>query len=138
MASVGRLAGALLAETGGQYYLVGNTKVPCDWAASGFEPPPVEVDALLRPFIRLSPLRAIELGTPRLALDVEGEALPRLLAERFLIDRTGSVSERLLRLVLGQSDEDAEPSADVVAARWLADLPKPIWDIVRDTVLRCS
>jgi hypothetical protein len=137
MATVGRLAGALLAETRGEYYLVGNTKLPCDWPAAGFEPPP-EIDALKRPFIRLSPLRAIEIEAPRLSLEVEGEALPHLLSELFLIERTGSVSERLLRLVLGQSDENPEPSAEQVDARWLGGIPKPIWAIVRDTVLRCS
>jgi hypothetical protein len=137
MATVGRLAGAMLAETRGEYYLVGNTKVPCDWAAAGFEPP-AEIDALERPFIRLSACCAIEIAPPRLLLEVEGEALPRLLAELFLIERTGSVSERLLRLVLGVSDEDDEPSADTVSARWLGEVPKQVWAVVRDTVLRCS
>ena len=49
MARVGRLAGALLAETEGRYFLVGNTKEPCDFRALGVEPPP-EIDALKRPF----------------------------------------------------------------------------------------
>jgi hypothetical protein len=137
MATVGRLAGALLAESRGEYYLVGNTKVPCDWAAAGFEPP-AEIDALKRPFITLSACRAIEIAPPRLLLEVDGEALPRLLAELFLIERTGSVSERLLRLVLGQTDEDPEPSAETVSVQWLADMPKQVWAVVRDTVLRCS
>jgi hypothetical protein len=137
MATVGRLAGAILAQTRGEYYLVGNTKVPCDWTAAGFEPP-AEIDALQRPFLRLSPCRAIEIAPPRLLLEVEGEALPALLAELFLIERTGSVSERLLRLVLGQSDEHPEPSANTLHARWLGEVPKAVWAVVRDTVLRCS
>lgn len=137
MARVGRLAGALLAETEGAFYLVGNPKVPCDFPACGFEPPP-EIDARVRPFLRLAPVRAIELVPPVVTLEVEGEALPRRLADAFVIERTGSVSERLWRLVIGQSEEDDVPTGDVVAARWLGEVPPVIWKIVRDTVLRCS
>ena len=45
MARVARLAGAVLVDGGGDYFLVGNTKRPCDWASAGFEPPR-EIDAL--------------------------------------------------------------------------------------------
>jgi len=145
MARVGRLAGALLAETGGVYYLIGNTKAPCDWRAAGFEPPG-EIDALARPAVRLARLAAAEhgaarepeLGTPQLAVDVEGEPLARLLTDAFVIPRTGSVSERLWRLVIGESDEDDRPVPDVVPARWLGEIPPGIWQIVRNTVLRCT
>lgn len=137
MARVGRLAGALLAETRGEFYLVGNTKVPCDFVAAGFERP-VEVDGQRRPFVRLSPCRPADIDQPQIALDIEGDALPRLLANAFLIERTGSVSERLWRLVLGGSEDEGGPSAGVVDARWLGDIPQPIWRIVRDTVLRCT
>jgi hypothetical protein len=138
MAIVGRLAGAIVAETRGTYYLVGNPKVPCDFAAMGFETPAQEIDARARPFIRLCPRRAIELFPPVLALDVEGENLPRLIAASFLIERTGSVSERLWRLVIGQTDVGEAPARDVVPARWLGEVPAAIWQIVRDSVLRCS
>jgi hypothetical protein len=140
MARVGRLAGALLAETEGTYFLVGNTKQPCDWNAAGFEPPAVDPSAA--PFVKMAPLRAIELSSPRLVLSVEGETLARTLAQRFLVERNGSVSERLWRLILngGVPDDDlpdgAEPSAEV-DARWLGEIPAPFWKIVRDTVLRC-
>jgi len=137
MARVGRLAGAILAETNGEFYLVGNTKVPCDFAAAGLEPP-VEIDALKRPFVRLSPRGPTEIAPPHIVVEVEGDALPRLLADAFLIERTGSISERLWRLAMGQSDEDTGPSADVVHARWLGEVPQPIWRIVRDAVLRCT
>jgi hypothetical protein len=137
MARVGRIAGALLAETGGRYYLVGNPKVPCDWQAHGFEPPG-ELDARVRPVVPLVVLGAPALGTPQLVLEVEGDALPKLLAEAFVIPRTGSVSERLWRLVTGESDDSDAPPPDVIFTRWLGELPPAIWHIVRDTVLRCS
>ena len=133
MARVGRLAGAIVAETGGAVYLVGNLKVPCDWAAHGFEPPG-ETDA---PFVRLSPCRAVAISPPVLTLELEGEALPRLLQDVFVITRTGSVSERMWRLAIGQTDDDA-PTADVIPARWIAEAPTALWQIVRDTVLRCT
>jgi len=139
MSRVGRLAGALLAETGGAYYLVGNPKVPCDWRAHGFEPPG-ELDARVRPVVPLQRTGAQDpvLGMPQLTLEIEGEALPQLLAAQLVIPRTGSVSERLWRLVIGESDERDAPIPDVIEARWLAELPPAIWTIVRDTVLRCS
>ncbi|HWF61605.1 MAG TPA: precorrin-3B C(17)-methyltransferase [Nitrospira sp.] len=138
MARVGRLAGAIVAETQDQYYLIGNTKMPCDWAVAGFEPPNDEIDALKRPFIRLSPCRAVDIAPPYLQLEVEDESLPRLLVETFLIRRTGSISERLWRLVTGQQDEDSDLVAAITPARWLGEIPPPIWQIVRDTVLRCT
>ncbi|HMI91808.1 MAG TPA: precorrin-3B C(17)-methyltransferase [Polyangiales bacterium] len=137
MATVGRLAGALLAQSGAQHYLVGNPKEPCAWADVGFEPPG-EVDALLRPYVRLAPTRAIAIATPCLQLALEGEALPRLLSAAFAIERTGMISERLWRLVTGDSDErECSPDA-VVDAGWLAQMPPAIWAIVRESVLRCS
>lgn len=136
MARVGRLAGALLAETEGAYYLIGNTKVPCDFRAAGFEPPG-EIDALKTPYIRLTPLREVTLAPPVLLLDVEGEELARRLARRFLIERNGSVSDRLWRLVWSPEDPLEEPGPEERDARWLGEIPDPIWQLVRDTVLRC-
>jgi hypothetical protein len=136
MARAARLAGAVLAQTHEALYLVGHPKAPCDWAAHGIDPPG-DIDARRRPFVRLH-ARAAELAAPVLVLDVEGEALPQLLAQRFLIERTGSISERLWRLTLGESDEHERPVPDVVDARWLGQMPDPIWNIVREAVLRCS
>jgi hypothetical protein len=195
MARVGRLAGAILAETGGDYYLVGNPKQPCDWRAAGFEPPagiderseswgrgpagsaggegarplwinerseswgrgpagsaggegarPLWINERSEswgrgsvPAVRLARCGTPALAAPVLELDVEGEPLTRLLADAFVIARTGSVSERLWRLVIGLSDDsdDDDPPA-VIAARWLGEMPPAVWRIVRDTVLRCT
>lgn len=135
MARVARLAGALLAETTGRYYLVGNTKRPCDFAASGFVKPE-SIDALAKPYVELTVASEVCFAAPWLTLEVEGEALLTLLAERFLIARNGSVSERLWRLITGQEDDDDE--GESIDARWLGEMPKRVWDVVRDTVLRCS
>ena len=136
MARVGRLASALLAETGGEFFLVGNTKEPCDFEAAGFESPG-EIDALERRYIRLAPRREVELAGPYLTLDLEGETLAALLAERLLIERNASVSDRLWRLLVDPSGQEELPEDEAVDARWLAEIPAPIWGIVRDTVLRC-
>jgi hypothetical protein len=145
MSRVGRLAGAILAETGGDHYLIGNPKQPCDWRAAGFAPPG-EIDARVHRYVRLTRcaapgLAAPGLTAPVLALEVEGEPLAVLLADAFVIGRTGSVSERLWRLVTAEGDDLTGPPAappDVVPARWLGELPPAIWQIVRDTVLRCT
>jgi hypothetical protein len=131
MARVGRLAGSLLAATEGRYFLVGDLKEPCDFAAAGFEEP-VQIPGRDLPFIRLRALREISLSAPRLVLDVEGEELAKLLFTRLVIARNGSVSNRLWRLVLG-----LEEGVDV-DARWLGQVPTEVWNIVRDSVLRCS
>ena len=137
MARVGRLAGALLAETEGRYFLVGNTKEPCDFRALGVEPPP-EIDALKRPFLPLAAAASIPLGATSLAIELEGEALAERLAACFVIRRTGSVSERLWRLVTGADEGDDEPRPGTVDARGLGEMPLAVWRVVQDTVLRCS
>jgi hypothetical protein len=136
MARVGRLAGAILAATRGEFYLIGNTKEPCDFSAMGFEPPG-GIDALKRPYIRLCAQQPIEINAPCLALELEGEALARVLAERLLIERNGSVSERLWGLLMDPSGQEDFPEDQAVNVRWLIEIPASIWSIIRETVLRC-
>jgi hypothetical protein len=139
MARVGRLAGAILAESQGEYFLVGNPKRPCDWEAAGFVAPG-ELDATARPFVRLvrTAAPAIDVAGPWLQVAVEGEQLARELAARLVIDRNGAVSDRLWRLVLrGDPDAEDPPRDTLVDSRWLCEVPPPIWDIVRAQVLRC-
>jgi len=136
MARVGRLAGAILAETEGRYFLIGNTKEPCNFRSEGFEPP-AAIDAQKRAYVRLSVTGMVRIVPSWLTLDLEGEALARLLARRFLIERNGSVSDRLWRLVIGMDDEEEAPEAEELDARWLAEIPDTVWQIVRDTVLKC-
>jgi hypothetical protein len=136
MGRIGRLAGAILAETEGRFFLVGNPKEPCDFEATGFEDPG-PIDALARPFIELRSKRPIAILPPTIEVTTEGEPLARLLAGRFLIARNGSVSDRLWRLVVDPGTSGDDPGDSVVAARWLGEMPDPIWQIVRDAVLRC-
>ena len=137
MARIGRIAGALLAETRGAYFLIGNTKEPCDFAAWGFERP-AEIDAVARPYLRLRTCGPVEIRPPWLVLDIEGEALAEVMTERFMIERNGSVSERLWRLVTNPHARDDGPAAREIPAAWLGEMPGPVWQIVRDTVLRCA
>jgi hypothetical protein len=137
MARVGRLAGAIVAHTGSDYFLVGNTKRPCDWEAVGFEPP-VGIDATKNPYLRLAPREPVDLPGPWLTVEVEGEELARRLAERLVIARTGSISERLWRLVTGKEDDDGDEVRCDVDARWLVETPMRFWSIVQEAVLRCS
>jgi hypothetical protein len=136
MARVGRLAGAILAQTGDEFFLVGNTKEPCDFHAAGFESPG-ETDARNQSYVRLVPRRPVELAAPYLTFELEGERLAAMLEDRLLIERNRSVSERLWRLVMDPEGHDDPLQGKAVDARWLAGIPAPIWRIVRDTVLRC-
>lgn len=136
MARVGRIAGAILAETEGRYFLIGNTKEPCDFRLAGFEPP-AEIDAVKQAYVGLAVAGAVRMQPPWLTLGLEGEGLARLLARRFLIERNGSVSDRLWRLVVGVDEEGEAPEAEELDAQWLVEVPDRIWEIVRDSVLRC-
>jgi hypothetical protein len=135
MALVRRLAGALLVESAGEFFLVGNLKEPCDFNAAGFEEP-TEIDATKEAYIRLTAKDDIIVSGTCLAIDLEGDGLAKLLAERLIIARNGSVSERLWQLIIDPSGQE-EVSDGPVNASWLAEMPSEIWQIVRDTVLRC-
>ncbi len=137
MSLVGRLAGAILAETEGQFFLVGNPKEPCDFVAVGFESPGV-IDAMKHPFIRLVPLRSVQVPQPYVTMTVEGEVLARLLVDRFVIQRNGSVSDRLWRLVTDPKQENRAAPVGNIDARWLGEIPAEIWQTVRETVLKCT
>jgi hypothetical protein len=135
VARIGRLAGALLVETGERWWLVGNTKEPCDWRAHGFESPP-QIDAVKRPYIPLQTVGTPRIGEPHLVVEGEGEDLARQIARRMLVERNGSVSERLWRLILGANEANDAPRSRV-DARWLVEIPEPVWRVVRDAVLQC-
>ncbi len=130
MGRVGRLAGAMLAETEGHYYLVGDLKEPCDWAGAGFADPG-KIDPAESLYVRLQQVREVQLEPPIMTFDLEGESLAKLLGRRLVITRNGSVSERLWDLMTDEGD------LEFVDAAWLGQMPGDIWDIVRDSVLRC-
>jgi hypothetical protein len=137
MARIGRLAGAILVESEGRYFLVGNPKEPLDLPATGFSPPAEPVDAMARPWIELEPRRPIALAAPILEIPLEGTAVAARIAQQLVIPRNGSVSDRLWRLVIGMTDDEDEV-ADVTDAAWLATVPDRVWSIVTGSVLRCS
>jgi hypothetical protein len=137
MARIGRLAGAILVESAGRYFLVGNPKEPLDLPAAGFSPPAEPIDAMARPWIELEPRGPIALAAPILELPLDGTAVAARVAQLLVIPRNGSVSDRLWRLVLGITDDEDEPPA-VTDAAWLATVPDRVWSIVTSSVLRCS
>jgi hypothetical protein len=118
MARIGRWMGAIVVESDGAHWLVGNPKEPCAEVPETLAPPYVR--ALASP---------VPLADALVIDDGDGAAVARVLAAKLVIQRNGSVSERLWRLVSGDG---------ATRAQWLVDVPQPIWDIVRDTVLRCS
>jgi hypothetical protein len=143
MNHVSRLGGALLLESDDDHFLVGDLKRPCDFAAAGFVPPAAALEPLVRPFVPLARTAAprtvvgpwLDLGD-----HARGEDLALLLAQRLVIARNGSVSERLWRLILSPDPEADEipPASAIIDARWLVEMPGPLWQIVRDTILTCT
>jgi hypothetical protein len=137
-AQITRLAGAILVESAGQFFLIGNTKQPCDWQQAGFETP-AEIDAVKQAFIPLVSIRAVAVER-YLFVDTHvhsAEALALIAANRFLIRRNGSVSERLWRIVTGENDENDTPPEQKTNITWLFDMPDRVWEIVRDAALKC-
>lgn len=118
MARVGRWMGAVVVESGGEYWIAGNPKEPCALVP----------DSLAPPFARALP-EAVPLSSPLALDDAPCDGLARVVAARLVIARNGSVSERLWRIVTHE---------DATRAQWLIDLPAHVWEIVRDNVLRCS
>jgi hypothetical protein len=137
MALVARVSGGIVVSTtsGGEaaYFLVGDTKVPCDWASLGFQTPALRDAARVR-WVRLVPCAAPALPEPSLRVPLEGEESARTIAERLLVERNGSVSERLWRLIVGEEPPIEAP----LDAGWLVEMPPRIWQVIRDTVLKCS
>jgi hypothetical protein len=105
MARIGRYKGAIVVESGGAQVMVGNPKEPCSFT------PPVELQS------------AVEID------ERDVHDLANILTARLVIQRNGSVSERLWRIVTHDG---------ATRAQWLVDVPAHVWEIVRDTVLRCS
>lgn len=121
MARVGRYKGAIIVDAGGAHWLVGNPKEPC-----------AEVpDTLEAPYVRALPV-AVPLVPGFVVDEADGATLAHALAAKLVIARNGSVSERLWRLVRGEATT-GEPRL-----QWLIDIPQPVWEIVREQVLRCS
>ena len=138
MSTVLRIAGALLVACEDDYRLVGETKRPIDWSAAGFEAPefsPV-AGSEKQDWVQLRRIadRPFEAEGPRLEVAASGDALCADLKRCFVIHRNGSVSERLWDLVLDGSEADASGAHE---AGWLLAMPESVWEIVRDSVLRC-
>ena len=118
MARIGRYKGAIVVEAGGAQVLVGNPKEPCALVP----------DALAAPYTRRLPA-PVPLTAPIELDDGDAAELARRVAARLVIARNGSVSERLWRLVT---------HGEATRGQWLLDVPAHVWEIVRDTVLRCA
>ena len=134
MAKAGRLAGSILMESENEYYIVGDIKEPCKWEERGFADPG-ERNVLEEPWLRLSrnsnDVKWDDDAT--LVFSGEGSRFAEKLVDSFMIFRNGSISERLWGLVT----ESSEQEENMVNAQWLIDTPDDIWEIVRDSVLRC-
>lgn len=132
LSKVTRLAGAILAETNGEYYLVGELKEPCNFEECGFERfPESNPDSPVKSR-KLKNLRPILIDSEYLEMETQGEALAELLFKRFVIGRNHSVSERLWRVVTVRKKENG-----VTDARWLEQMPDEVWEIVRENILKC-
>src|SRR5262249_7301008 len=134
MARVGRLAGAILAETAGRYFLVGDLKEPCDYAGAGLEPPR-DRGVRGQPYCELTPPPPGAPAPPVPTVKLEGHAPAQRLAAFLVIKRNGSVSERLWRLI---TQPDRHEAAAEIDAGWLATIPPEVWQIVQESVLRCN
>lgn len=126
-----RLAGAILIETNGEYYLVGELKEPCDFEKHGFEKPAESDPDHPMKYKKLKTLRPVSVEEERLEMEMQGEELAELLFKRFVIPRNYSVSDRLWRVVTVRKKNG------VTDARWLEQMPDEVWEIIRENILKC-
>lgn len=126
-----RLAGAILVETNGEYYLVGELKEPCDFEKHGFERPPESDPDHPVKYKRLKTLGPVSVEEEHLEMETQGEELAELLFKRFVILRNYSVSDRLWRVVT------VKKKNGITDARWLEQMPDEVWEIVRENILKC-
>ncbi len=130
---VTRLAGAILAETNGEYYLVGELKEPCDFSHYGFETPSESDPEKPVKYKKLKTSGDVSsVDGECLEMETQGEELAGLLFKRFVILRNYSVSDRLWRVVTIEKKEDGKTDA-----RWLEQMPDEVWEVVRESVLKC-
>ena len=88
-------------------------------------------------FIQLDVQGAPTLTGTTLSLGLEGVEAAQAIGERLTVDRNGSVSERLWGLILGE-DEVEQASGRAIPCAWLCEMPKSVWDVVREAVLKCT
>jgi hypothetical protein len=78
----------------------------------------------------------VSLGSPHLLVTLNSAQqkidVAHIVANRFLIVRNASVSDRLWTLVIGDNT-DSE-----IEATWLLNMPESVWQVVRETVLKCT
>lgn len=132
MTKIGRFHGAILVETSGGYFLVGDLKEPADFAAGGFTEPD-EISPLENKYLPLHVTAEIVIPAAEFVCSQSGPELLESIFHRLVIKRNGSVSMRLWNLLL---DTD-ESETDVPDISWLFSMPDEIWEIVQDQILRC-
>lgn len=132
MTKMGRFHGAILVETLGEYFLVGDLKEPADFAAAGFAEPD-EISPLENKYIPLHINGKIEIAAPEFVCGQSGSELLESIFHRLVIKRNGSVSMRLWNLLLDTDKSDS----NIPDISWLFSMPDEIWEIVQDQILRC-
>lgn len=134
-----RVKGGLVCHSQDSMFFIGHPKEPCRFEELGFADPG-EITAPSPAWVKLSPagdsLPTLSDFTERALMSdtLAPEELADKLAEIFMIQRNGSISERLWGLMAEHSPRTATGEID---GRWLSDTPIEVWDIVRDQMLRC-
>lgn len=137
MIRFGRLAGAILLDYNSDFFLIGHTKEPCDFAQHGFEAIDSDRDQEAK-IEKLSRKEGTELSWDEDSIiftvaDASCEEVLTKLSDIFLIRRNNMVSERIWGLFAEELPTDTKQHS----GQWMMESPAVIWDIVRDSVLRC-
>lgn len=136
---IARLCGAIVFRSEGHYFLIGELKEPCVFEEYGFELPQREGTAD-RHWVELrlkDPCVQSKLNFS-VALNFSGPLGANQVYRSFAIYRNSSISERLMNLVLDVSPRFQLKEQEMIDARWLSGLPFSIWQMIRDSILKCS
>ena len=137
MLKIGRCAGTLLVEIEDKFYIIGETKEPFDFTSMGLSNPQALGESPIRLLEQIDTTNPWETASCHYIIHQTDQPFQEYLdrlSEIFIIRRNSMISERIWELVARIEEPIPE---DFWPAGWLFDSPEMVWDIVRDTMLRC-
>ncbi len=130
---LGWMEGALLYFDGKQYFQIGEFKTPCDLSKKGFKELEIYKDGIVRELKKVNDVK----NDFEFLCEGGGIEMAFNLYEKWAILRNKSISKRVGRLVKEKSNKVLLNQQSYHDIRWLCQMPKEIWEMVREELLKC-
>ena len=129
------LEGSLLFFDGEKYYQIGEFKNPCDLSEYGFLESEIYQPGKVKELKKVS--EGNQKTTPIILTQGKGVDAAFDLYEKYAITRNHSISKRIIRSLEENSSKVLYKGQVLTDARWLAGMPKQLWENVREGLLQC-